>query len=124
MEPHEDARLRLAALRHPAAGAGGSPVRAGQRLDETVAAFLTAMALAGHPGAAPLPGPAGAGAAGWAVATDPGRGDGPTCWLDTAGRWWRAGPDGAATATDHAAATVSDLDGLRRALDRLATRPD
>jgi hypothetical protein len=86
-----------------------------------VTAFLAAMARDGDPGAGPLPGTAG-GATGWPVTPggDGGRSDGvATCWLDTDGRWWWAGPDGAVTSADRPSATVDGLDGLCRALDHL-----
>jgi hypothetical protein len=104
MDPQRDARLRLAAFRHPAARLAGSRDQAQHRLDEAARAFLSLMAAAGDPHVGPLPPPPGqdrwpdddpAGAVtGWPVpapATGPGR-----YWLATSGRWWLvvADPDG------------------------------
>jgi hypothetical protein len=96
MEPQEDARLRLAAFRHPAARVVGTLHLAQHRLTEAARAFLTVMAAAGDPGARQLPPPGDRGrwprghharrVLGWPL---PVRVDERfQCWIDTAGRWW------------------------------------
>jgi hypothetical protein len=108
MDAQEDAQLRLAAFRHPAARVVGSLHQAQLRLDEAARAFLTVMAAAGDPGAGPLPAPGGRtrwprghGARhvqAWLLPV-PGD-DGFQCWLDTTGQWWTVRFDGDGSALD------------------------
>jgi hypothetical protein len=132
MEPHEDARLRLAALRHPAARVVGTLHLAQHRLTEATRAFVTVMAAAGHPGARPLPPPGGRhrwprghgarGAEGWLVPVAVEQSF--RCWLDTAGQWWMIRYDDQARPLDaHTVGTplrtAADLHGFRVAFEQL-----
>jgi hypothetical protein len=96
MDAHEDAQLRLAAFRHPAARVVGTLHGAQHQLQEASRAFLRLMSAAGDPGSEPLPPPGGRSrwprghqarqAVGWPlpVSTE----ESFQCWIDTAGRWW------------------------------------
>jgi hypothetical protein len=130
MDRHEQARLRLATERHPAARVVGTLHLAEFHLGETVRGFLDVMAYAGDPGVQPLPRPAGRGrwprghaarhAAGWPV---PVTVDDPfQCWLDTTGRWWLVRFDAAGAAADahtvgNPLRTAAQLAEFREALD-------
>ncbi len=96
MDPSQDARLRLAARRHPSTPAVGSLHYAQHQLHEVTRSFLVLMKDAGFPGAQPLPPPAGRDqwprrhqarhALGWPVQDND---DGSlVVWIDTNGSWW------------------------------------
>ena len=108
MDAHEDAQLRLAAFRHPAARVVGTLHLAQGQLEEAARAFLTLMAGAGDPGARHLPPPRGRSrwprghgarqVRGWDLPV-------PVdelfrCWLDTTGLWWMVRFDGSGQALD------------------------
>jgi len=132
MEPREDARLRLAALRHPAARVVGSLHGAQRQLGEAARAFVTLMAAAGDPGARHLPPPGGRSrwprghgarqARGWPV---PVRVDDPfQCWIDTAAQWWMIRFDGRGSPLDaHTVGTplrtADELPGYRDGLEHV-----
>lgn len=97
MDPRDDARLRLAARRHPASPSAGSLHFAQYQLSEVTNAFVVLMAAAGNPGVAPIPPPAGRdqwprrhqarSVLGWPVVVVA---DGPfDDWIDVSGAWWR-----------------------------------
>ncbi len=96
MEPGDDARLRLAAQRHPATPSTGSLHFAQHQLRQVTKAFITLMTAGGNPGAQPLPPPGdreqwprrhqARQVIGWDILSP----DRPVDdWIDTAGTWWR-----------------------------------
>jgi len=97
VDPRDDARLKLAAHRHPSTPSTGSLHFAQHHLRDVVGAFVVLMESAGFPGAQPIPPPGGRGqwprghqarhTMGWPVLVTA---DSPFDeWLDTAGTWWR-----------------------------------
>jgi len=134
MDAQEDAQLRLAAFRHPAARAAGSLHQAQRRLDEAAGAFRTVMAEAGDPGSEPLPPPGGRGrwprghgarrVRGWPVPVPVE--EGLRCWLDTSARWWMVRVDAPGHTLDgHTVGsplrTTGELVAYRDALDGILT---
>jgi hypothetical protein len=125
MDRHEQARLRLATERHPAARVVGTLHLAEFHLNETVQGFLEVMAHAGDPGVQPLRWPRGHAArhaAGWPV---PVTVDDPfQCWLDTTGQWWLVRFDAFGAAADahtvgNPLRTAAQLAEFREALDQV-----
>jgi hypothetical protein len=102
MDAQEDAELRLATFRHPAARVAGSLHQAQRRLDEAAAAFCTVMVSAGAPGSRPLPPPGERAhwprghqarkARGWLLPVPVETG--LRCWIDTGAHWWLVRVDG------------------------------
>jgi hypothetical protein len=135
MEPRHDARLRLAAQRHPAARVVGTLHLAQHHLAQVARAFVTLMDAAGDPGARPLPPPARRGrwprghqarnTAGWPV---PVTVDDPfQCWIDTQARWWMIRFDARGSTVDaHTIGTplrlATDLDRFRTGLEQVLER--
>jgi hypothetical protein len=129
MDAHEDAQLRLAAFRHPAARVVGTLHLAQRQVAEAATAFLTLMAGAGDPGAGPLPPPRGRhrwprghrarSVRGWPVAVPVD--DGFACWLDTESRWWtvRFDEDGGALDTYTVGSPVRAAEDLARCCNAL-----
>ena len=127
MDPVTDTAIRLSALRHPAAHAGGSIHIAQHELAALVKAFVAVMSRTGHPGSRPLPAPDGRDrwprrhparhVTAWPVAVD--LEDGFADWLDTTGRWWRLRADHEGTVRD-VFPLGSPIEGSARDLARYA----
>jgi hypothetical protein len=132
MTSPQDARLHLAAQRHPASRAVGTLHYSQHRLDDVVRSFVVLMQRAGDPGAHALPAPVGRnrwprghqarGVSGWLV---PVTVEAPfQLWIDRAGRWWmvRFDPSGAALDA-HTIGTplkrAAELDQYASALERV-----
>lgn len=131
MTSPQDARLHLAAQRHPASRAVGTLHYSQHRLDDVVRSFVALMSRAGDPGAHLLPAPVGRnrwprghqarGVSGWLVPVaveDPFQ-----LWIDRSGRWWMVRFDGDAALDAHTIGTplkrAAELDQYASALERV-----
>ena len=132
MTSSQDARLHLAAQRHPASRAVGTLHYSQHRLDDVVRSFVVLMDRAGQPATRSLPAPVGRskwprghqarGVSGWRVPVDVE--DPFQLWIDSGGRWWMVRFEPGGSALDaHTIGTplkrAADLDQYAFALERV-----